>query len=60
MSRCWYFRTGPRAAAAATHGALVTIHVAVSAQWAAPNFPWQRWAFYAYYSAHLVALALTS
>ena len=68
-----YFRTGSRTAAAATLGALVSLAwpngtlwalaalpVVFAAQLAAPNLPRLRWAFYAYYPAHLAALAVLS
>lgn len=68
-----YFRTGTRTAAAATLVALVglawpngtfwalaALPVIAAVEMVSPHVPRLRWAFYAYYPAHLVLLALVA
>lgn len=67
----WYFRTGREPALIATlvalgslalvngnHWAWLAVPVVVLASYSASSIPRHRWAFYAYYPAHLSALGL--
>lgn len=67
----WYFRSGSRYAMAAAVGALASLVMVNGNHWAlfsvlvvflasasTSRIPRHRWAFYAYYPAHLVVLAL--